>query len=175
MLTGTDYFQYLGLPQKLEIDLDDLERRFYGLSRKLHPDLYFQHPAQERQLAEEATARLNDAYRTLKDPIARAEHLLVLHGVKKDAATPRELLEEVFELKAALDAARAGDQAARAQLAAARTKFDAMLAETDGCLKAAFARWDQAAGAQALDEIARLLGRRSYIENLLRDLSATLG
>ncbi|HYM11847.1 MAG TPA: Fe-S protein assembly co-chaperone HscB [Bryobacterales bacterium] len=175
MLTGTDYFQYLGLPQKLEIDRGELEARFYSLSRKLHPDLYFERPAPERRLAEEAAARLNDAYRTLKDPISRAAYLLVLHGVKQDAsAAPPELLDEVFELKMALEPARAGDAAARAQLAAAKAKFDALLAESGRSLQAAAARWDRTGGRDALDQIARLLGRRSYIQNLLRDVGAVL-
>ena len=100
---GGNYFEYLELPRRLQIDLSQLEKSFYGLSRRLHPDLYFQRPEQERVLAEEASARLNDAYRTLRDPVARAEYLLELCGIRKrDQAAPPELLEEVFELKALL-------------------------------------------------------------------------
>ena len=80
---SSDYFSCLGLPQKLQLDRQEMEKRFYGLSRRLHPDRYARRPEAERRLAEEATARLNDAYRTLKDPVARAEYLLELHGLVK--------------------------------------------------------------------------------------------
>ena len=75
-MSAPDYFQFFGLEPRLGIDLGDLERRFYRLSRELHPDRFTRgtHAEQERSL--EASAVLNDAYRTLRDPIARAEYLL---------------------------------------------------------------------------------------------------
>ena len=101
-----DYFEFLELPRNLTIDLKDLEKRFYTLSRQLHPDLYARKSAAERDYALEASAVLNDAYRALKDPISRALYLLKIEGFDigeqgtKDV--PQELLEEVFELNMAL-------------------------------------------------------------------------
>ena len=66
-----DYFEFFDLPRNLAIDTKDLEKRFYALSRQLHPDLHSRKSAAERDYALESTAVLNDAYRTLRDPIAR--------------------------------------------------------------------------------------------------------
>ena len=65
----TDYFSFFGLPRKLELDEAELEREFYALSRKLHPDVYSRASAREQAWSLEKTSQLNDAYRTLKDPI----------------------------------------------------------------------------------------------------------
>src|SRR4051812_3359126 len=97
-----DYFEFLELPRNLAIDPKELEKRFYALSRQLHPDLHSRKSPAERDQAEEATAILNDAYRTLRDPVKRAEYLLKLEGFDIGEQTskdvPPELLEEVFEL-----------------------------------------------------------------------------
>src|SRR5512143_301498 len=112
----TDYFTFFGLPKKLNVDTAALEREFYKLSRKLHPDLYARSTGQEQVWSLEKSSQLNDAYRTLRDPISRTQYLLKLEGVQLEeqskAATdkarqtgeekkqviPPELLEEVFEL-----------------------------------------------------------------------------
>src|SRR5579864_912222 len=68
---SVDYFKFFSLPHKLNIDVAALEREFYRLSRQLHPDLYARASAQEQQWSLEQTSRMNDAYRALRDPIAR--------------------------------------------------------------------------------------------------------
>src|SRR5581483_8382495 len=78
----TDYFSFFGLPRKLNIDGSTLEREFYRLSRKLHPDLYVLTTDQEQRWSLEKSSQLNDAYRTLKDPITRTAYLLRLEGVQ---------------------------------------------------------------------------------------------
>src|SRR5437764_3679195 len=121
---STDYFSFFSLPRKLNVDLANLEREFYRLSRKLHPDLFARGSAQEQEWSTEKTSQLNDAYRTLKDPIARTEYLLELEGVKleeqsrnatdsarqsgteKKQVVPPDLLEEVFELNMQLEEMR---------------------------------------------------------------------
>ena len=165
-----DYFVYLGLPQKLQIDRQELEGRFYELSRRLHPDRFFRRADRERRLAEEATARLNDAYRTLKDPVARAEYLLRLHGLnkteQKSSNVPPELLEEVFELNLALEEIRSGDQSARPQIEEARRRFEGMLEDLHRSLETCFAEWDRSGSREALEKIYGLLNRRNYLHNL---------
>src|SRR5690242_14029063 len=122
--TPTDFFSFFGLPRKLNIDLKGLEREFYALSRKLHPDLYPGKEKREQHWSLEKSSQLNDAYRTLRDPISRTEYLLKLEGVdleeqsksatEKASASgeaekqvvPPELLEEVFELNVQLEEAR---------------------------------------------------------------------
>src|SRR5690348_11717241 len=119
-----DYFTFFGLPRKLNVDVAGLEREFYQLSRKLHPDLYSGAEAREQQWSLEQSSQLNDAYRTLKDPIKRTEYLLRLEGVEleeqsksateqarasgevKKQIVPPDLLEEVFELNMQLEELR---------------------------------------------------------------------
>ena len=119
-----DYFSFFGLSRKLNLDTAQLERDFYALSRKLHPDINARAKSDEQAWSLEKTSQLNDAYRTLKDPISRTEYLLRLQGVhveeQSKAATeearksgaakkqvvPPDLLEEVFELNLQLEELR---------------------------------------------------------------------
>src|SRR5207249_680978 len=66
-----DHFEVFGLPRRLAIDTAELQRRFYELSRRYHPDFHQAAPPEEQARALEASARLNAAYRALRDPIAR--------------------------------------------------------------------------------------------------------
>lgn len=114
------------------------------------------------------TALLNDAFRTLRDPVLRAEYFLKQKGIELSKDAPPELLEEVFELNMMLEELRGGDESARPQLETARDRFERMLRETDAELADLFARPD------ALEEIRRTLNRRRYISNLVRDVQKEL-
>src|SRR5260370_14319161 len=110
------YFEFFSLPRKLHLDTAALEKAFYALSRKLHPDRFASKPVAEQEAALAQSSLLNDAYRTLKDPILRTQYLLTLEGVELEeqskAATaaaratgtpkkqivPPELLAKVFDL-----------------------------------------------------------------------------
>src|SRR5678816_3733218 len=120
-----DYFSFFGLPCKLNVDVARLEKEFYELSRKLHPDLNARADKREQEWSLEQSSLLNDAYRTLKDPIKRTQYLLRLEGVEleeqskaatekarstgetKKQVVPPDLLEEVFELNMQLEELRA--------------------------------------------------------------------
>jgi molecular chaperone HscB len=160
-----NYFEFLDLPGNLDLDAKDLETRFYALSRQLHPDLHSRKSPAEREQAEEKTAVLNDAYRTLRDPIARAEYLLKLEGFDIGEQTtkdvPPELLEEVFELNMAIEEADVN------QLESARQRFEGMRMELDTELKQAFETWDTTRNREALTTVRGLLNRRKYITNLI--------
>jgi len=119
-----DYFTFFGLPLKLNLDIDALEKDFYELSRKLHPDLNARAGSQEQEWSLEQSSLLNDAYRTLRDPIKRTQYLLKLEGIEleeqsksatenaratgevKKQIVPPDLLEEVFELNMQLEELR---------------------------------------------------------------------
>jgi molecular chaperone HscB len=121
---AADYFSFFGLPRKLNIDVSALDKDFYALSRKLHPDLYAKASSKDQAWSLQQSSRLNDAYRTLKDPVKRTQYLLQLEGVELEeqskAATeqarasglvkkqivPPDLLEEVFELNMQLEELR---------------------------------------------------------------------
>src|SRR5690349_4316257 len=116
---GTDYFTALGLPKKLAIDREDLERRYYELSRRFHPDFFQTASSRERLVSLENSALVNKAYRTLRDPVTRAEYLVKLEsGAAADipSQAPQALFEEILELNELLSEFRLGDPAERAAL-----------------------------------------------------------
>ena len=168
---ATDYFEFFELPRQLDLDQRDLEKRFYSLSRQLHPDLFSRKSAREQDYSLEATAVLNDAYRALKDPVTRALYVLKQEGFDTGEQTtkdvPPELLEEVFELNMALEELRMGDDDALPQLEAARLRFETMRDETDAEMRSKFAAWDASHDPNILAEIRGLLNRRKYITNLI--------
>jgi molecular chaperone HscB len=119
-----DYFTFFGLPRKLNVDTGALEKEFYELSRRLHPDVNARADSKEQEWSLEKSSQLNDAYRTLKDPIRRTQYLLRLEGVEleeqsktatekarasgevKKQVVPPDMLEEVFELNMKLEELR---------------------------------------------------------------------
>src|SRR5690242_8995837 len=143
----SNYYDFFGLEHRLDLDLRDLEKRFYALSREHHPDRFTLKSREEQQRALDATAILNDAYRTLRDPLARAEYLLKENGFdigeQGSKNVPPELLDEVFELNMALEELRGGDDTARPALEDARNKFLGMRGQIDTELQAKFAEYDR--------------------------------
>ena len=178
-----DFYEFFGIERKLRLDEAALQKRFYELSRAWHPDRFSRKSADEQAQALEATAILNDGYRTLRDPVKRAEYLLKEEGFpigeQRSKDVPPELLEEVFDLNMMLEELKGGDESARPQLEAAKENFTGLRSGTDSDLEKLFAKYD-AAGAQsetakqALHEIRGVLNRRRYIENLVRDVDRAL-
>src|SRR5262245_13103584 len=131
-----DYFEVFGLPKILGIDLAALEKTFYELSRKYHPDYFSTASPAEKTQAVRMTALVNDAYRTLRHPVRRVEYLLNLYGFKPDGSkVPQALLMEVFEINEQLEEVKAGRASVeeidslRAQIKEKRERFDAELQE----------------------------------------------
>jgi len=174
----SDYYALLGIPKKLNISQDELQARFYELSRHLHPDLFTRKPERERQYALEASSILNDAYRTLRDPVKRANYVLKQEGFdigeQRSKDVPPELLEEVFELNMALEEMRGGDDSARPQLESARQNFTQMLAASDTQLQQLFEAYDASPSRDALSSIRAALNRRKYIQNLVVEVERAL-
>jgi molecular chaperone HscB len=169
-----DFYDALGLEPKLALDLDDLKKRFYDRSRQWHPDRFSRASADEKQKSEEMTSMLNDAFRTLREPVTRAEYFLRESGLELSKDAPPELLEEVFELNMALEELRGGDESARGQLVSAQERFTGMLGDADASLAGLFARYDEAQDRGVLDQIRATLNRRKYVSNLLRDVEKEL-
>jgi molecular chaperone HscB len=166
-----DYYASLDLPPlALNLDLPDLEKRFHAASRRLHPDRFARASAAEQQAALDASSVLNDAYRTLRDPLRRAEYVLKASGLnigeQGNKDVPPDLLEEVFELNMALEDADHQDD-----VEAARDRFVKMRDEIDGELPALFAAHDAAPKREILEQLRGLLNRRKYISNLISTAS----
>jgi molecular chaperone HscB len=188
-----DYFAFLGLPRKLTIAADDLERRFRELSRKFHPDYYYNASPAERLASLERSSYLNDAYRTIRNPVSRIEHLLAIEGLasaKSDegsAKVPPALLEEVFALNEELDEIRelresgADHTGLRGRLDAARQPIDRKREEHEARLAELAALWDSQEQASVQDRHATLealrerLLERNYINNLLATIDREAG
>jgi len=180
-----DYFEFFSLPRKLVVDVPALEKQFYVLSRKLHPDRFAARPVAEQEAALAESSLLNDAYRTLKEPVARTQYLLTLEGVELEeqsrAATdaarasgtqkkqivPPELLEEVFELNMQLAEMRAAKEMGedepelRRDLMTAKDAFDEKMVETQAELTALWNKWD--AALDAGDENGKLKTRDAMV------------
>ena len=181
----SDYFAMFEMRRKLWIEVSALEQKFLQLSWKLHPDNFVNATAEEREISLKRSSELNDAYRMLRDPVARVEYLLAIEGARKEGKNkqqaPPELLEEVFELNESLDELRAakasgGDtDSLKHRLEVAEKNFEEKLAEVDNQLQTVAKEWDKGIDAGA-DEANRkavmarlndLLNRRSYIRNLV--------
>jgi molecular chaperone HscB len=195
---GGDYFSVFELERGFQVDLPALEHEFHRLSRKVHPDRFARAEENERQWSLADTALLNDAYRTLKDPLHRTEYLLKLEGAeigeehagkdrksqKDPSRVPADLLEEVFDLNMQLDEMRMArkmgetDSALEESLSEAKEKFEGMLEAVDKDLRTQWQVWDAGdnSGRQAAQKMmVGLLDRRRYLSNLVRDVTETLG
>lgn len=185
-----NYFTLFNLPRHLTIDIAALEKSFYAQSRRLHPDRFASRPRLEQDAALAQSSRLNDAYRTLKDPILRTEYLLATEGIQleeqsraatdaaraagteKKQVAPPDLLEEAFELNMQLEEMRMAkqmgddDPSTRADLEAARAKFTGMLDEAQQQLEALWAEWDSAEDAN--DSAARDRAKQAMVALLNR-------
>ncbi len=187
-----DYFAFFGLPLKLNIDVAQLEKDFYELSRKLHPDLSARASVREQEWSLEQSSMLNDAYRTLRDPIKRTQYLLRLEGIEleeqsksateqaratgeiKKQIVPPDLLEEVFELNLQLEELRMQkktgeddpaliEEVGRQKLEL-QEKYDSLLGELQGYWR----QWDQMIdqGSEAkADERAAIMNKMVDVLN----------
>lgn len=190
-----DYFTCLNLPRKLNLDEKALEETFYALSRSFHPDYYATKDEGEKAISLGNTALLNTAYRTLKDPVQRAEYLIRLEaGSAKDIRTspPADLFDEILELQEDLEEFRslsAGESDERRQellekLQADRRTLEARKAQMESRLQEQFSRWDalpteadadatvQAQKDAVLTGMQEILSNRTYVKNIVNDLVA---
>src|SRR5260370_4356717 len=188
----SDYFAMFEIPRKLWIEMGELEKKFLQLSWKLHPDNYVNASPEEREISLKRSSELNDAYRTLREPVARVEYLLAIEGARVEGKSkqqaPPELLEEVFELNESLDELReaktsAGDTTAlKHKLESAQKNFQGKLEEVDGELQVVAKEWDAAVDANAneagrksmMAKLNELLNHRSYIRNLVVNVQKEL-
>ena len=117
-----DRFALLELPRRLTVDRDELERRWLAASRAVHPDRHQTADARTRELSLAASAAVNQAYRTLRDPVERGRYWLELHGEalgRDNNKVPPALAELVFETQEALEDFRSGGTSREAVAATA--------------------------------------------------------
>ena len=190
-----DYFTCLGFPRRLKIDPQKLEEKFYELSRAFHPDFYQNKSETEQAISLSNAATLNTAYRTLRDPIQRAEYLIAIEaGAVKEIRTspPADLFEEILELQDTLEEYRASDQSSesgrklRSQLQTEQQTLERRKHEMEAQLERLFVDWDalqdrgEATSAsrterdRLLKHMREILSNRTYVTNIVDDLVATI-
>jgi molecular chaperone HscB len=190
-----DYFRFLGLPRKLTVGASELEQNFRLLSRQFHPDYFYNATLAERRASLERSSYLNDAYRTLRQPISRIAYLLELEGLGATSAerggavqVPPALLEEVFALNEELDDVRALRESGapvedwKDRLGRARLPIEARRAAHEAQLEELAARWDALVDANApvldrrpvLEALRDRMLERNYISNLLAGIEREL-
>ncbi len=165
-----DPFTTMGLPARYDIDRADLEARYRELSKVLHPDRHAQKPAGERRLSLGKAVEVNEAYRVLKDDLARARALLSLKGHtveegKEPQADPMFLME-IMELREALSDARAASDLER--VGALADRVGAMQRETSAAMAKAFESLEGGEGEAAV--VAALLGKLRYYRRFLDEV-----
>lgn len=191
----TDYFSCFGIPRRLTIDPSKLEAKFYELSRAFHPDFYQNKSATEQDISLGNAAMLNTAYRTLRDPIQRAEYLLDLEaGAVKEIRNPppADLFEEILELQDTLEEYRASDRGSesgrqlQAKLQTEQQALEQRKQDMETQLLRLFGDWDTLqdrgeATSQAretrdrlLKQMREILSNRTYVKNIVNDLVATI-
>jgi molecular chaperone HscB len=183
-----DHFEVFGLPRRLGIDTAALQRQFYALSRRSHPDFHQGAAPEEQARVLEVSARLNAAYRALREPLARIEYLVRLEegretreGATVKPKAPPELLAEMFEIQEALEEARAGglDASGRARLLDERERFLTRVRHEEQRLRGPLSQaWDAAADAperaSVLAQVKDALATRAYLRTVVDDLARML-
>ncbi|MBI3620684.1 MAG: Fe-S protein assembly co-chaperone HscB [Nitrospirae bacterium] len=179
-----DDFACLGFPRHLQLDERLLAERFHERSRLVHPDFFQTKSERERALSLEVSARVNRAYRTLRDPIERMGALIRLETGQREIAAkaPADLVEEIFELQELRERAREqpGDPQLRERLKMEQGALRQRLAELDKELQQLSARWDRAVDGGGADKPALIaamrdrLSGRQYLINTIDDITITL-
>jgi molecular chaperone HscB len=185
----SDYFTVFGLPRKLEVDADALQRRFYELSRQHHPDFHQGAGAERQAEVLGQSALINRAYRALREPLARVEYLIALEegreireGATDKPKAPRELLEEMMEVQEALEEAKAEGLGGEAgtRLREERRRLEERHAAEAAAVVARSAEWDRLVDeggdrGPLLEWFKQRLATRAYLRTVIDDLSDALG
>jgi molecular chaperone HscB len=180
-----DYFRFLEIPEKLAMDVNQLEKEYFRLSRKFHPDFYQRRPNEEQHNALDRSAALNRAYETLRDPVRRIEYLMRLRGFVSSFdknETAREMSTEIFELQELLEEYLEADQTRREALSAEinltldemRLRQQEMLASLTSLCQ----EYDEAPEATkdlSLTKMRIIIDRANYLKRIIENSEKTLG
>jgi molecular chaperone HscB len=171
--TGVDYFSLLGLPRQFDLSAEQITAKFLAVSRHTHPDFHSRENPDSQQLALRVSAAVNDAYRTLKDPAARAAYLLELLGgksVEEDKSVPEGFLATMMMMQEEIaDARSAGNAAELDRLRAVlQMQHDGLMRRVAGL----FGEYQdavacQAIGTDTLQSMRKHLNAVSYVRKLL--------
>lgn len=167
----TSPFELLGVPALFALDEQELEKRHRDLSRALHPDRYTGRPVSERREALNRAISVNEAFRKLRDPLSRAEALLLQLGreiseTSQPKPEPALLMQVMEEREALATARRAGD----------RARIETIAAAADGRAEDAAERMADAFSEEPVpvERVLKLLGELRYLRRLKEEAGAAL-
>ena len=170
-----NHFELFGMPERFVVDTEALERSYRALQSEIHPDRFATAGETERRLALQSSARVNEAYRALRDPIGRAQYLLSLHGIdalsETDSSLAPDFLERQLERREAASEARAaGDAQALEHLLADVRAESAALERELAALLDGEAAWS---AARATVRELKFLGKfAADVDDMLGDLES---
>jgi len=166
-----DYFALFGLPARYRFDLGSLEAAYRALQSEVHPDRFAAAHEAERRLALQSSARVNEAYRALKDPVARAQHLLSLRGIDVFSETetdlPVDFLERQLERREAVAEAKARRDTLHLEALLAEARADTAALESELGV-----RLDEAQDFNAARTVVREL---RFLHKVIGDIELALG
>lgn len=185
-----DYFEFMGFPRQIALNEDELQKKYYDLSREYHPDFHTQADEASRQESLERSSLLNQAYRTLKDPYERARYLLALEWPDLPDAEkkriPPALLMEVMEMQEKVAEAQFEEDASRkeklrTELIDIEDRLKVKMGGLRGELDAFADEWSTLP-ADAPSDVRRgiltklnsLLNTRNYLRTLLATIDAAV-
>ncbi len=162
-----DHFQRLGQPRQYDLDRDALEAAYLERAAAAHPDKVDPNDTSAKRQAMEISSAINEAYRTLRDSVRRAEYLVKLGGIDLDSSDPRtgapqmpkSFLMEMIEQREQLDDAKAQGPDA----------LDELRDAVDSQMDRVFASAVQSVGGEAFTDAAEHLVIRRYLQRLLDD------
>jgi molecular chaperone HscB len=168
--------------RRLTLDLMDLEERLFRLSKKFHPDRFAGKTAAEIQYSHDHSSAVNNAYRTLKNPILRAKYAVEqeLGSIEeKSASVPMDMADLFFEVQDHLDTIRENNgnppEEALAAVASAESELRQKVRDLEMDLLNLFVEYDEHPESKKLEQMKELLSHRSYIQSFLRQVDSTLG
>jgi len=163
-----NHFELFGLPLCYDLDLARLEESYRRLQARVHPDRFVQASDAERRSSMQSSMRANEAYSTLKHPLARARYLLELRHVdvhgNSHSAMPPEFLEQQIEWREALEDAAHHPEALVSLEERLLTEIEAHYAELARRLDS------ESDVANAADLVRRLM----FLERLREDIGDAL-
>lgn len=167
-LAATD-FALFGLPERFGLDLPALDAKWKALQGAAHPDRFATETGAAQRVAMQWAIRINEAYRRLKNPLARAAYLCGLHGADVDAerntAMPADFLMQQMAWRERLEDAASLDEV--------ETLADEVAAARRATLGSLAARID---GAEAVDwpAVAAVVRGLMFVERFQADIDRRL-
>jgi DnaJ-domain-containing protein 1 len=168
VLSHEDYFTALGVPRKLKQDRKELEKHFYEISRLLHPDRFSIAGPETKSLSLARMSWVNQAYQTLRNPLALRNYLLELEGIKiEKSQMPPSLAEAWFEIQ---DLLMEDPDSAKVKLADFEGQLRVIDEKTESELSELESQYDRQPSRLILEKLAQTLQTQSYLSSLKRDI-----